>query len=355
MPPSPAPIEPLPGFAERLLRWHAVHGRHDLPWQQPRTPYRVWLSEVMLQQTQVATVIPYFQRFVAALPALPALAAAPLDQVLALWSGLGYYSRARNLHAAARACMERHGGELPRDVEALAALPGIGRSTAGAIAAQAHGIAAPILDGNVRRVLCRSHGVEGFPGSAAVEKRLWRLAAALLPDADLADYTQAQMDLGATLCTRARPDCTRCPLAADCRALAGDRVAELPQPRPRKALPERDAHWLLLVDPGGPHAMVERRPERGLWGGLWALPEFPDRAAMDAALALLGLRSGRAIALPPVRHLFTHFALTAQPWRLEARPAAVAEDPRRRWLDRPGLADTGLPQPVRRLLDQALR
>lgn len=355
MPPSPSPIEPLPGFAARLLRWHAGHGRHDLPWQRPRTPYRVWLSEVMLQQTQVATVIPYFQRFVDALPDLPALAAAPLDQVLALWSGLGYYSRARNLHAAARACMERHGGELPREVEALAGLPGIGRSTAGAIAAQAHGIAAPILDGNVRRVLCRSHGVDGFPGSAAVEKRLWQLSHALLPAADLADYSQAQMDLGAMVCTRARPDCPRCPLAGDCRALAGGRVAQLPQPRPRKALPERGAHWLLLVDPDGPQVLLERRPEQGLWGGLWALPEFPDREALDGALALLGLRPDRATALPPVRHLFTHFALTAQPWRVEAAAGVIAEPGRQRWLARAGLADTGLPQPVRRLLDQALR
>ncbi|MBX3726734.1 MAG: A/G-specific adenine glycosylase [Xanthomonadales bacterium] len=348
-------MEPLPGFAARLLRWHASHGRHNLPWQQPRTPYRVWLSEIMLQQTQVATVIPYFQRFVDALPDLPALAAAPQDQVLALWSGLGYYSRARNLHAAARACMERHGGELPSDVEVLAGLPGIGRSTAGAIAAQAYGIAAPILDGNVRRVLCRSHGIDGFPGSAAVEKRLWQLARELLPANDPADYTQAQMDLGATVCTRARPACLRCPLAADCRALASERVAELPQPRPRRSLPERSAHWLLLVDPGGPRVLLERRPEQGLWGGLWSLPEFPDRQALDGAVALLGLRHDRATPLPPVRHLFTHFALTAQPWQVEAPASAIAEPGRQRWLAGDALADTGLPQPVRRLLVGVLR
>ena len=189
-------------YSDRLLSWFDQHGRHDLPWQHPRTPYRVWLSEIMLQQTQVSVVIPYFQRFVTALPDLQALAAASQDDVLALWSGLGYYARARNLHAAAKTCIELHAGELPRDAAALIALPGIGRSTAGAILAQAWGERAAILDGNVKRVLCRLHGIAGWPGTPAVEKTLWVIAESLLPDARLADYTQAQMDFGATLCRR---------------------------------------------------------------------------------------------------------------------------------------------------------
>src|SRR5690606_15243844 len=233
-------------FAGTLLRWFDAHGRHDLPWQHPRSPYRTWLSEVMLQQTQVQVVLPYFERFVAELPDLPALAAAPLDRVLALWSGLGYYTRARNLHAAALRCMELHGGELPRDFDALLALPGIGRSTAGAILAQAWGDRHPILDGNVRRVLARVHGIEGWPGTPAVERRLWEIATGELPDARLADYTQAQMDFGATLCTRHEPACDACPLRDRCVAWLSGRVDELPTPKPGKPLPRRSAVVLLL-------------------------------------------------------------------------------------------------------------
>jgi len=238
-------------FASRLLAWFDRCGRHDLPWQHPRAPYRVWLSEIMLQQTQVKTAIPYFQRFVAAFPTLPALAAAKLDDVLAQWSGLGYYARARNLHAAARLCVERHGGELPRDLDALIALPGIGHSTAAAILAQAWGDRFAILDGNVKRVLARYHGVAGWPNVPAVEKQLWRLAERHLPDARMADYTQAQMDFGATLCTRANPACVVCPLQADCVALREGRVQELPTPRPGKALPERSAIVLLAENAEG--------------------------------------------------------------------------------------------------------
>src|SRR5690554_1228697 len=235
-------------FASRLLAWFGTGGRHDLPWQRPRTPYRVWLSEIMLQQTQVRVVVPYFERFVAALPTVAALAAAPLDDVLGLWSGLGYYARARNLHAAARTCAELHDGQLPRDFDALLALPGIGRSTAGAILAQAWGERFAILDGNVKRVLARYHGVEGWPGQPAVERQLWNLALAHLPEARLADYTQAQMDLGATVCTRHSPDCGRCPLRGGCVALATGRTAELPTPKPARASPTREALVLLLQD-----------------------------------------------------------------------------------------------------------
>ena len=250
-------------YAPRLLHWFDRHGRHQLPWQHPRTPYRVWLSEIMLQQTQVAVVVPYFQHFVAALPDLQALARAPQDQVLALWSGLGYYARARNLQAAALLCMERHAGELPRDLAALMALPGIGRSTAGAILSQAWGDPAPILDGNVKRVLCRAFGIEGWPGTPAVEKRLWAIAESLLPQARLADCTQAQMDFGATLCTRARPACAICPLQDACVARRDGRVAELPHPKPGKPLPERSTH-MLLIDDGEGRMLLQRRPPTGV-------------------------------------------------------------------------------------------
>jgi A/G-specific adenine glycosylase len=341
----------MPAFAPRLLAWHREHGRHGLPWQRPRTPYRVWLSEIMLQQTQVATVIPYFERFVAALPDVRTLACADPDHVMALWSGLGYYSRARNLHRTAQLCVERHGGDLPDDFDALLKLPGIGRSTAGAILAQAFGRKAAILDGNVKRVLCRSHGIEGFPGSPTVEKALWQLSESLLPDEDLPRYTQAIMDLGATVCTRARPACPSCPLRDGCVALARDLVRELPFPRPSKTLPERRCHWLLLVDARG-RILLERRPPAGIWGGLWSLPEFDDADAMHSVLALRSSRpAGHRESLPPVRHVFSHYAVTATPVRLLVQADwTIADSDRERWFDRHALADIGLPQPIRRLL-----
>lgn len=354
---TPTPIAepaPLPDFATRLLAWHRWHGRHDLPWQQPRTPYRIWLSEIMLQQTQVATVIPYFLRFIDALPDLPALARAPDDEVMRLWSGLGYYSRARNLHAAARQCMDRHGGELPDDLHALMALPGIGRSTAGAILAQAFGQRAAILDGNVKRVLSRSHGIEGYPGLPAVERVLWRLSEALLPNRDLPAYTQAIMDLGATVCTRGKPGCADCPFRDDCVALNTDRVAQLPSPRPTRSLPERQCHWLLLVDTDG-RILLERRPPQGIWGGLWSVPEFTDGDALQASLRARWPECTTELEpLTPIRHVFSHYALTAQPVRCRIGRAsfAVAEDGRERWFGPGEWTTVGLPQPVKRLLAQ---
>lgn len=343
---------PLPHFATRLLIWHQAHGRHDLPWQRPRTPYRVWLSEIMLQQTQVATVVPYFEHFVNVLPDLPALAHAPMDEVMRLWSGLGYYSRARNLHAAARLCLEHHRGELPADLDMLMSLPGIGRSTAGAILAQAFGRRAAILDGNVKRVLSRSHGVDGFPGIPAIERQLWQLSENLLPERNLADYTQAIMDLGATVCTRSKPACPLCPVRDDCIALSSGRVAELPAPRPARTLPQRTCHWLLLLD-ADDHVLLERRPPHGIWGGLWSLPEFADADSLGAALALrwnCGFRELETLA--PVRHVFSHYALTAQPLRCRIdRPAfAIADDGKERWFAPHERLSVGLPQPVKRLL-----
>ena len=341
-------------FAARLLRWFDTHGRHDLPWQHPRSAYRVWLSEVMLQQTQVATVIPYFERFVARYPDLPALAAASVDEVLALWSGLGYYSRGRNLHRAARVCAERHGGALPDTLDALVALPGVGRSTAAAILAQAHGQRAAILDGNVKRVLARHAGIEGHPGQAAVEKRLWTIADACLPQARLADYTQALMDLGATVCTPKRPACPTCPLRADCIARASDRVAQLPTPRPRRITPERAVTMLVLVDRDD-RVLFERRPPQGLWGGLLGLPEYDaaDRALAD--LARRGIVVAESCLGPPYRHVFTHFKLDITPLIVVSEDVDAVAEPAHEWHPRAVFANLALPTAVRRVLDQSLR
>jgi A/G-specific adenine glycosylase len=339
-------------FAARLLAWFDVSGRHDLPWQHPRTPYRVWLSEVMLQQTQVQVVVPYFERFVAALPDVATLAAAPLDEVLALWSGLGYYARARNLHAAANRCVEMHGGDLPRDIDALVALPGIGRSTAGAILAQAWGDRFPILDGNVKRVLARVHGIEGWPGTPAVEKQLWTLAARHLPYARLADYTQAQMDFGATLCTRHDPACVLCPIQHDCVVLREGRVAELPTPKAGKPLPEREAIMLWAEDRDG-KVLLQRRPPTGIWASLWSLPEASDhqgaRHWFDTHVAG---DYDTASALAAVAHGFTHYRLQIHPlrWRDVALRTQVADNDDLRWVSRDAMRSLGIPAPIRKLL-----
>ena len=344
-------------FAGRLLAWFDVSGRHDLPWQHPRTPYRVWLSEIMLQQTQVKTAAPYFERFVAALPTLSALAAAPLDDVLALWSGLGYYARARNLHAAAKRCIELHGGELPRDISALTALPGIGRSTAAAILSQAWCDRHAILDGNVKRVLSRYHGIDGWPGLPAVEKRLWAFAQThvdhpRLPDARLADYTQAQMDLGATLCTRSDPACVLCPLQDDCVARREGRTAELPTPKPGKPLPQRHAQVLWLED-GDARVLLQRRPATGIWASLWTLPQADDdarsRTWFDAHVE--GDFAG-ATPLPAIAHAFSHYKLELQPLRVRpvALRARVSDNDDLRWVGRDELDSLGIPAPIRRLL-----
>ncbi len=339
-------------FARRLLDWYDRHGRHDLPWQRDPTPYRVWVSEIMLQQTQVTTVIPYYERFMARFPTVEALAAAPVDDVLALWSGLGYYARARNLHRAAVEVTETHDGVFPRDIEALMALPGIGRSTAGAILALACGQRHPILDGNVKRVLARYHAVEGWPGRSAVATELWRLAESHTPRQRVADYTQAVMDLGATVCTRSRPRCAECPQARDCRALALGRPTDFPgrRPRPRERR-LRTAQFAIAWD--GAAVLLERRPPSGIWGGLWSLPEMG--AAEDP-----GAWSRRRLGAAPasverwetLQHSFTHFDLAIEPVliRFPSRPAAVADGDDHRWYDVAGDAEVGLPAPVSRLL-----
>jgi A/G-specific adenine glycosylase len=337
-------------FGERLVGWQRTHGRHDLPWQNTTDPYRIWLSEIMLQQTQVAAVIPYYERFLSRFPDLAALAKAPLEHVLENWSGLGYYSRARNLHACARQVAGELGGGLPRTVDALARLPGIGRSTAAAIASLAYGVRAPILDGNVKRVLARHAGIEGFPGARAVELRLWDLAAARLPARDIEAYTQGLMDLGATVCTRARPHCDACPVAADCAALATGRTATLPTPRPRKPVPQRAVTMLLLRRQGA--VLLERRPPAGIWGGLWSLPEL---AAGEDAGACCARRFAAEVVvespLPDIEHGFTHYALTItpQPCTVRRWSEGVGE-PGLVWLPLMEVSGAALPAPIKKLL-----
>lgn len=337
-------------FATALLAWFDEHGRKDLPWQHPRDAYRVWLSEVMLQQTQVATVIPYFQRFVSALPTLRDLAAADEDTVLALWSGLGYYRRARFLQRAAQICVEQHQGELPRDFEALADLPGIGRSTAGAILAQAYGLRFPILDGNVKRVLTRHLGIHGHPGQSAVEKVLWQHADALTPAERTADYTQAIMDLGATLCVRSKPRCDACPLARDCVAKRDDLTAQLPSAKPSKTIPTRDTVMLILRDDKG-RVLLERRGPQGVWSGLWSLPEASDHdQAWRTAQALAKIDDAQS--LPSFVHVFSHYRLKIEPLLFDEATAnrRIADNPGMRWCDAGERAALGLPSPVRTLL-----
>jgi A/G-specific adenine glycosylase len=353
MPPDQLPAD-AQALAPALLDWHARHGRHDLPWQLQRSAYRVWVSEIMLQQTQVATVIGYFGRFMARFPDVASLAAAQPDEVLHLWSGLGYYSRARNLQRAAREVVDRHGGELPASVDGLASLPGIGRSTAGAIRALAAGERAPILDGNVRRVLARYFALRGPLSGAARERELWALADACTPHERLATYTQAIMDLGATVCVRSRPLCAACPLAGGCAAKRAGLQGEIPAPRPRAARPLRRAVWLLARRADG-RVLLERQPERGLWGGLWCPPQFGDAAEARAwAQARLEQPSEQAGAPGTFRHAFTHFELEVEPLLVQcgdAIAAGVAEAGHASlWCDPADPGALGLPAPVSALL-----
>ena len=339
-------------FAPLALDWSDRHGRKDLPWQRDPSPYPVWISEVMLQQTQVAVVIPYFERFMTQLPTVAVLAAAPLDQVLHLWSGLGYYARARNLHRAAGLVLTRHGGELPRDLAQLESLPGIGRSTAGAILSLALGQRQVILDGNVKRVLARTFAVPGWPGQSAVLNRLWDLAAACTPPTEVAAYNQAMMDLGATLCTKTTPACGRCPLAAGCAALAHGEPTAFPTPKPRREVPVRRVCLLVLEGASG-EVLLERRPPTGVWGGLWSLPECAADPA-DWCRQHLGLTPDRVEKLSPRRHSFSHFRLDIQPLRipLDRPPEHLADDDRHTWYDPGRPTPLGLAAPVARILSE---
>jgi A/G-specific adenine glycosylase len=337
-------------IATALLEWHRRGGRHDLPWQHPRTPYRVWVSEIMLQQTQVATVIPYYRRFLERFPEVRALADAPIDEVLHLWSGLGYYARARNLHRAAVLIRDEHGGQLPASFQALAALPGVGRSTAGAILALTTEVRVPILDGNARRVLARYFAVTGARGDVAAEKRLWALAERCMPQARIAEYTQAIMDLGATVCVRRRPSCMTCPLAAGCMAHRSGRQHELPAPRRPRLRRLRHVFMVLALDGG--RVRLERRPESGVWGGLWCLPEFNTAtAAATFARDTLGADSATPRPLAELEHAFTHFDLRITPLMFQGiRAAALVEEPGALWYNLQEPARIGLPAPIHALL-----
>jgi A/G-specific adenine glycosylase len=355
--PSPACIPLQSAFAARLIAWQRRHGRHDLPWQGTRDPYRIWLSEIMLQQTQVATVIPYYAKFLERFPDVAALAEAPIDDVMALWAGLGYYTRARNLHRCAQVVVERHGGAFPASPDALAELPGIGRSTAAAIASFAFGARATILDGNVKRVLARVFGIDGFPGERRVENAMWVLAETLMPanasDADVSAYTQGLMDLGATLCVRGKPDCGRCPFGGDCVANATGRQRELPAARPKKAVPTRRT-WMLVLRDGGA-VLLERRPPAGIWGGLWSLPEAADESSLVERARALGA-AGTPARLAPLTHAFTHFRLDIEPRVAELgrkAPSTGGEvrDDESAWVPLADIDAYGVPAPVRKLLD----
>jgi A/G-specific adenine glycosylase len=342
-------------FAPRLLEWFASHGRHTLPWQENPTPYRVWISEVMLQQTQVATVIPYYARFMARFPEVHSLASAPIDEVLHLWTGLGYYARARNLHACAQSLVSQHRGEFPQNLEEVMQLPGIGRSTAGAILAIACGQRHSILDGNVKRVLARVFGIAGDPTSNAVLARLWAQSDACTPSVKVADYTQAIMDLGATVCTRARPACTLCPMTSDCVAAREGRQAELPGKKRKRTRPSREVTLLIakLGSHGSTAVLVERRPSPGIWGGLWSPPQFNTATEALAWCAGEFRRTSSSQALPAIDHAFTHFDLRLNPLMIHCEPSAkVCDSDGRLWYQLDSPPRIGLPQPISQLFER---
>ncbi len=340
-------------FSDQVLAWFKVHGRQHLPWQMDRTPYRVWVSEIMLQQTQVATVIPYFERFMTRFPDVQGLARASQDEVLQLWTGLGYYARGRNLHKCAQIIAIEHHGEFPDSVDELEQLPGIGRSTAGAIISLALNQRAAILDGNVKRVLARYHAIEGWPAKTAVSKKLWAVACEHTPATDFADYTQAMMDLGATVCTRSKPKCIDCPLKSDCVGFKLGTPENYPGKKPKKIIPVKALQFLILQDGLG-NALLEQRPSIGIWGGLWSFPELshnedPSRFCSD--------RFGRVIACelsPSFRHTFSHYHLDITPVHITIEPLNrhIADNDRHQWLTYRQWQTLGLPAPVKKLLDQ---
>lgn len=350
-----------PGFSAAIIAWQQQHGRHALPWQNTRDAYLIWLSEIMLQQTQVSAVLGYYARFLERFPTLDALAGAPVEDVMALWSGLGYYTRARNLHQCARRVMAEYDGVFPSDPLLLAELPGIGRSTAAAISAFSSGTRAAIMDGNVKRVFARAFGIDAYPGEKQVELAMWRRAEALLPEQGIEAYTQGLMDLGATLCTRGKPQCGRCPLQTRCVAHATGRSAELPVRKPKKNRPEKHATMLAIVDGG--QVLLQQRPPAGIWGGLLSLPELDGHALAEGdavapadheALTLAVGRYGELESherLSTITHVFTHYKLHIAPYRVTlARRLDLAAQPGHVWYDGAHLADAPLPAPIKKLL-----
>lgn len=343
-------------FAQSVLNWYQQHGRKDLPWQRSRSLYRVWISEIMLQQTQVTTVIPYFERFMQRFPTVTVLAGASDDEVLHHWSGLGYYARARNLHQAAKQIIMDHGGDFPDEFDSVLALPGIGRSTAGAILAQALGQRHAILDGNVKRLLARFHGVQGWPGQNSVQRELWRYAETHTPEQQLADYTQGMMDLGATLCRRRKPSCERCPLAAECVALRAGRVTELPTSKPKQNRPVRAARMLILID-SNQQVLLEKRPPSGIWGGLWSLPELAlETDVTDWCTQRLRLKVGAIEDGATFRHSFSHYHLDITPCRVQVKNPgqSVMEAEGIVWYNTSHPDRRGLAAPVKNILEAIL-
>lgn len=345
-------------FSKRLLDWYDSHGRKNLPWQSDPTPYRVWVSEIMLQQTQVATVIPYYGRFMQQFSNIKALARATLDEVLHIWTGLGYYSRARNLHKAANIICDQHDGRFPEELEAVQSLPGIGRSTAGAILSLACGQHHAILDGNVKRVLTRFHAIHGWPGKTDIERQLWQLARQYTPSDQCAHYTQAIMDLGATVCSRSKPDCDHCPVNNDCQAFKQDCVQNYPTSKPKKKLPVRSTQMIMLNNRQG-EVLLERRPPHGIWGGLWSFPELKDTEINAGNLQAWCKRQFRSevktvMHWPILRHTFSHFHLDITPVHacVERTDPAVMDSDNTVWYNTALPDARGLAAPVKRLIEQ---
>jgi len=336
-------------FASRVIAWQRLHGRHDLPWQNTRDPYRIWLSEIMLQQTQVSAVTPYFHRFISRFPDLASLAAATEDEVLTLWAGLGYYARGRNLHKAARTIGRDFGGVFPSSYESVCALPGVGRSTASAICVFAYGARRAILDGNVKRVLARHFGIEGYPGDKPVETLLWARSEAALPECDIEAYTQGLMDLGATICGRSRPRCDMCPVCTTCVAFRENRTKDLPAARPAKVLAERTTTMVVLSSQG--ELLLEKRPSPGIWGGLWCLPEVDSNRLAEECLARFGVLIGECEPMGEIDHGFTHFRLRITPVVAHTTRGLRTEEPGRLWLTVDDALGAAIPSPVKRILD----
>jgi A/G-specific adenine glycosylase len=341
-------------FSQAVLDWFDDHGRHDLPWQEHKTAYHTWISEIMLQQTQVKTVIPYFQRFIEKFPNVESLAAADIDEVLHLWTGLGYYARARNLHKAANQVVDDFNGEFPLTVTQLETLSGIGKSTAGAVLSISSGRRAAILDGNVKRVLARFYAVEGYTGKAAITKQMWSYAELNTPTQRAGEYTQAMMDMGATLCTRSKPKCDLCPIANDCQALALNRVKDFPYPKPKKTIPVRTT-LMLIIENQYQHKLLYKRPPSGLWGGLWSLPQTADLRDIPTELGI-DIDINTAVYLEPLRHTFSHFHLDITPVKIQLssieHPQQIMEENDTLWYNTAQPNNIGLAAPVKKLLEQ---
>ncbi len=340
-------------FSDAILAWYDKFGRKTLPWQQNKTPYKVWLSEIMLQQTQVATVIPYFERFMTRFPTVQDLAAAEQDEVLHLWTGLGYYARARNLHKAAQLIVSEHNGIFPTDIDQVQALPGIGRSTAGAVLSLSLAQHHPILDGNVKRTLARCYAIEGWPGKKTVENKLWQIAETNTPEMGVERYNQAMMDMGAMICTRSKPKCELCPVSTQCIALKELRQTDFPGKKPKKTLPEKQT-WFAILQCDD-KVWLEQRPQVGIWGGLWCFPQH-DNADLTS---LLDKRLGQQLSLieqqsqlTAFRHTFSHYHLDIVPmlYELKSQPTEINEASGQ-WYDLNNPPKIGLAAPVQKILD----